>query len=1354
MSVAIANQLFLAYLGRPADVQWQSSTANLLNGAAPPLGLQQAFYQAAINDGRFSATDTPSQLVNKIFQNIFGFGASSFEQQAWGNLITNGTISAAQAAWTIFVSYLGATNVPDQYKLPTQSKLIAMEAFTTELKADPDANVAYSQLNSAASATGRVYLDGVNSQASAAAAATGVAATVDSILASSGQTFTLTTSIDNKVGTSANDTFVGTVDVATPANTTLNAGDIVTGQQGIDTLQVIITGDNAGASALAGYTANSIERLDVRNLTTNGGLETINANSFASLTTIATTGSTAATQVDVAKIVSVEALGGAKGDLNVNIAAAAVIGVADTQDVGFGGVGDAATTLTYSVNGIETLNVLSTLAANKAALANGNAHQTINIKGDQALQLDVGGNAALKTVDGSAATGNLTLTNFGDAAGVTLSVKTGTGNDTVTVGANFTSNDSIDGGAGTDTVRLSAALTAANAAKITNFEAVELTGAASTTQDLAAIVGAVDAVSSVTGANAATFTNLAATSTLSIINGTGGNGQTDVSAALKTDTTADTLVAKIGPAVATTITGVAIDDLVINNYESLKLTSTGGVLGAANPNVIDTLQSTNLTSATFSGDRALTITGFSSAALKTVDASAMTANLVMGAAIGNNATTVTGGAGNDTLRTGNGNDSIVAGAGNDTIVAGDGNNTISGDAGDDTITAGAGNDVITGGDGNDSITAGTGNDNLSGGAGNDVFNFATEFVTATDTVAGGDGIDTIQSQQANIDLTVAGLLANVTGVEAIALTSAGAQTVTITDLSLSPFGNDITVKDTDNTAGSTVDAGGVLSSTSKVTFIGSTNDDTFIGGNGIDTFTGGDGADTVKYNNALLLQGTDILTGGAGADTFSINPSANSTVTAAQFAGVTGFETFSFDNPAAAGNNTFSVTATFTDAVVTPNSDVATNTTVITRGGSTADDTGTLKIDASAVTAVKLDIRGALGADTLTGGALADTLTGGAGADSLVGGLGNDVFLFNASGQGAVGEVINGGDGTDVVRFDSTNGAITNAMVGTTFTALEGFNFVRAGGNTITANFTADQLSGQSFVFTDNAGAGNVVINVDATTQGTTNLGTLSFPSTAGSPVFTPANAVVNVTTGAGNSIVVGTAIADSITGAGGADTLSGGAGADTIIGGGGVDSITGGEGADSIVGGAEADVIILTEATAAADNVRLELIATAGNVAGADDITGFSAGGAATNDNIVALDTAFAFFNGASDGVVSFATGATLDAAHTANNNFTVATISTNVATHTFATFLAGTSTIAQLEAAIGTALGAATDANFANTDKFLVAIDDGVHTGVVYVESAGNGNAIADGELSVVGILRNVADATTLQAGDFLFA
>ncbi|MDA9991102.1 hypothetical protein N9E48_09900, partial [Paracoccaceae bacterium] len=142
-------------------------------------------------------------------------------------------------------------------------------------------------------------------------------------------------------------------------------------------------------------------------------------------------------------------------------------------------------------------------------------------------------------------------------------------------------------------------------------------------------------------------------------------------------------------------------------------------------------------------------------------------------------------------------------------------------------------------------------------------------------------------------------------------------------------------------------------------------------------------------------------------------------------------------------------------------------------------------------------------------------------------------------------------------------------------------------------------------------------------------------------------------------------------------------------------------------------------------------------------------------SDTILALDTDFAFQQGANDGVVALAThGATLDGVIAANANFTVATIGANLVTPTFTTFLAGTSSILELEISAASATDAATNANFQNTDKFLVAIDDAVHTGIFFVESGADNNAIEFDEISLLAILEGVTDATTLVADNFAFA
>jgi hypothetical protein len=99
--------------------------------------------------------------------------------------------------------------------------------------------------------------------------------------------------------------------------------------------------------------------------------------------------------------------------------------------------------------------------------------------------------------------------------------------------------------------------------------------------------------------------------------------------------------------------------------------------------------------------------------------------------------------------------------------------------------------------------------------------------------------------------------------------------------------------------------------------------------------------------------------------------------------------------------------------------------------------------------------------------------------------------------------------------------------------------------------------------------------------------------------------AASTLTGGIGADSITGGSAADSLTGGASADTIDGGLGADNLLGGTGNDSITAGEGADAVTPGQGADAVILTETTAAIDNVILELAA----VNGVDTITGFASG-------------------------------------------------------------------------------------------------------------------------------------------------
>jgi Ca2+-binding RTX toxin-like protein len=226
---------------------------------------------------------------------------------------------------------------------------------------------------------------------------------------------------------------------------------------------------------------------------------------------------------------------------------------------------------------------------------------------------------------------------------------------------------------------------------------------------------------------------------------------------------------------------------------------------------------------------------------------------------------VSGGAGNDTIRTGDDRDTITGGAGDDNINAGIDDDIVDGDGGHDRIVGGEGNDLIRGGAGNDTIYAGNdpdlgldvldipdeedpaygfspdrrpdnGRDTVEGGRGNDVIFGADD----DDLLDGGAGDDYLDGQIDNDTL----------------LGGSGNDTL------IGGQGNDVLRGNRHNdlleggTGDDLLDGGG-----EDDILRGGAGQDTLLGGTGNDLLEGGDGDDTLDGG-----AGDDILRGGAGAD--------------------------------------------------------------------------------------------------------------------------------------------------------------------------------------------------------------------------------------------------------------------------------------------------------------------------------------------------------------------------------------------------------------------------------------------------------------------------------------------------------
>jgi hypothetical protein len=133
------------------------------------------------------------------------------------------------------------------------------------------------------------------------------------------------------------------------------------------------------------------------------------------------------------------------GDLTLTYSSAAVAGTADTQALTVSNLSGG----TFTANGAETIAITTELVKSKIANVTSSALKTVTVAG--AVDLNITGDVAATTVDASAMTGGLTV-NLGTA---NQKVTGGAGNDVINAKTTLTSDDTIVGGAGTDTLKIS-----------------------------------------------------------------------------------------------------------------------------------------------------------------------------------------------------------------------------------------------------------------------------------------------------------------------------------------------------------------------------------------------------------------------------------------------------------------------------------------------------------------------------------------------------------------------------------------------------------------------------------------------------------------------------------------------------------------------------------------------------------------------------------------------------------------------------------------------------------------------------------------------------------------------------------
>lgn len=265
-----------------------------------------------------------------------------------------------------------------------------------------------------------------------------------------GDIFTLTDEIDDVVGTDGNDTFRAITDDA------LETADIIDGAGGDDVLNIGATAMQAAGSATPAL--SNIERInssstDALNLSSSTGVQQVwarDANAvFAGVAAGLVIGIDNATGAVTADVTFNGDVDLADDDNAVSLAVANNDG--NTVDFTFGDADG------NDQADIETVNVTASGGdAGVLDLGGFTALEALTVAGDGDLVVDVVDLAALVSIDGSAATGDLTVDLSGGAAGSEAleTLTTGAGADAITVlNAEIDSETvEINAGAGNDEI--------------------------------------------------------------------------------------------------------------------------------------------------------------------------------------------------------------------------------------------------------------------------------------------------------------------------------------------------------------------------------------------------------------------------------------------------------------------------------------------------------------------------------------------------------------------------------------------------------------------------------------------------------------------------------------------------------------------------------------------------------------------------------------------------------------------------------------------------------------------------------------------------------------------------------------
>jgi hypothetical protein len=125
--VAAVQQMYVAYFGRPADTAGLDYWTNVVEANAGATAAVSAAFAASPEYIVTYFGQTNTQIVNNIYQNLFGRDADVAGRTYWANLLTNGTIKVD----TIVAEVAKAALTTDAEAV--ENKVAASTAFTAQL---------------------------------------------------------------------------------------------------------------------------------------------------------------------------------------------------------------------------------------------------------------------------------------------------------------------------------------------------------------------------------------------------------------------------------------------------------------------------------------------------------------------------------------------------------------------------------------------------------------------------------------------------------------------------------------------------------------------------------------------------------------------------------------------------------------------------------------------------------------------------------------------------------------------------------------------------------------------------------------------------------------------------------------------------------------------------------------------------------------------------------------------------------------------------------------------------------------------------------------------------------------------